>query len=186
MAYPFNSIIWHCYRKSTGEFASSFFFKANRYVCTNWNQFVKSYVFGLWETALHFILRDVFFHALLLATMLQDTHLLLTGGMEKTLRVYDMNRPDAAPRELDKSPGSVRTVAWLHSDQTILSSCTDMGGVRCVHKRYASVNKNMYTGWPFWFTTALFLLINLYGSMQVMGCENWKNCPNSWNQGFCH
>lgn len=31
---------------------------------------------------------------------------------------------------MDKSPGSVRTVAWLHSDQTILSSCTDMGGVR--------------------------------------------------------
>jgi serine-threonine kinase receptor-associated protein len=63
---------------------------------------------------------------------LQDTHSLLTGGMEKTLRVYDMNRPDAEPRELDKSPGSIRTVAWLHSDQTILSSCSDMGGVRCV------------------------------------------------------
>ena len=155
-------------------------------------------VFWLGATALHLILRDVFFTCsftrlvlpFMLITlnltsspqspnMLQDTHLLLTGGMEKTLRVYDMNRPDAAPRELDKSPGSVRTVAWLHSDQTILSSCTDMGGVRCVHKRYASVNKNMYTGWPFWFTTALFLLINLYGSMQAMGRENWKNCPNS-------
>jgi serine-threonine kinase receptor-associated protein len=74
---------------------------------------------------------------------LQDTHLLLTGGMEKTLRVYDMNRPDAAPRELDKSPGSVRTVAWLHSDQTILSSCTDMGGVRCVHKRNALINNKL-------------------------------------------
>jgi serine-threonine kinase receptor-associated protein len=65
---------------------------------------------------------------------LQDTHMLLTGGMEKILRVYDMNRPDAAPRELDKAPASVRTVAWLHSDQTILSSCTDMGGVRFVSK----------------------------------------------------
>lgn len=54
--------------------------------------------------------------------------------MEKSLRIYDLNRPDAAPREVDKSPGSVRTVAWLHSDQTILSSCTDMGGVRyCSH-----------------------------------------------------
>ena len=63
---------------------------------------------------------------------LQDTHLLLTGGMEKILRVYDLNKPDVAPKELDKSPGSVRTVAWLHNDQTILSSCTDTGGVRCV------------------------------------------------------
>ena len=60
----------------------------------------------------------------------QDTHLLLTGGLEKVLRIYDLNRPDAAPREVDKSPGSIRTVAWLHSDQTILSSCTDLGGVR--------------------------------------------------------
>ncbi|WVZ12146.1 hypothetical protein V8G54_016676 [Vigna mungo] len=62
----------------------------------------------------------------------EDTHLLLTGGVEKILRIYDMNRPDAPPREVDKSPGSVRTVAWLHSDQTILSSCTDMGGVRYI------------------------------------------------------
>ena len=60
--------------------------------------------------------------------------MLLTGGMEKILRVYDMNRPDAAPREFDKAPGSVRTVTWLHSDQSILSSCTDMGGVRFVSK----------------------------------------------------
>ncbi|KAF4367104.1 hypothetical protein F8388_006412 [Cannabis sativa] len=59
----------------------------------------------------------------------EDTHLLLTGGFEKALRIYDLNRPDAPPREVDKSPGSIRTVAWLHSDQTILSSCTDMGGV---------------------------------------------------------
>jgi serine-threonine kinase receptor-associated protein len=63
---------------------------------------------------------------------LQDTHMLLTGGFEKILRIYDLNRPDAAPREIEKSPGSVRTVTWLHSDQTILSSCTDMGGVRFV------------------------------------------------------
>ncbi|KAL0319179.1 UNVERIFIED_CONTAM: Serine-threonine kinase receptor-associated protein [Sesamum angustifolium] len=43
---------------------------------------------------------------------------------------YELVGPDAPPREIEKSPGSVRTVAWLHSDQTILGSCTDMGGVR--------------------------------------------------------
>ncbi|XWS71971.1 hypothetical protein CRYUN_Cryun02cG0000500 [Craigia yunnanensis] len=63
-------------------------------------------------------------------TIILDTHLLLTGGVEKVLRIYDLNCSDAPPREVDKSPGSVRTVAWMHSDQTILSSCTDMGGVR--------------------------------------------------------
>lgn len=60
----------------------------------------------------------------------QDTHLLATGGLEKILRIFDLNRPDALPREVGNSPGSIRTVAWLHSDQTILSSCTDTSGVR--------------------------------------------------------
>jgi WD40 repeat protein len=89
---------------------------------------------------------------------LQDTHMLLTGGMEKILRVYDMNRPDAAPRELDKAPASVRTVAWLHSDQSILSSCTDMGGVRFVSK----ISSNLKLVWKTPAASILYLppLIN--------------------------
>jgi hypothetical protein len=34
---------------------------------------------------------------------------------EKDLRVYDLNR-HAAPKELAKSPASVRTIVWLHTD----------------------------------------------------------------------
>ncbi|MED6132622.1 hypothetical protein PIB30_020798 [Stylosanthes scabra] len=75
----------------------------------------------------------------------EDTHLLLTGGVEKILRIYDLNRPDAPPREVDKSPGSVRTVAWLHSDQTILSSCTDMGGVRLWDVRSGKIVQTLET-----------------------------------------
>lgn len=78
----------------------------------------------------------------------EDTHLLLTGGVEKILRVYDMNRPDAAPRELDKAPGNVRTVAWLHSDQTILSSCSDMGGVRLWDVRTGKIVQTLETKAP--------------------------------------
>ncbi|KAB2019281.1 hypothetical protein ES319_D08G287400v1 [Gossypium barbadense] len=75
----------------------------------------------------------------------EDTHLLLTGGVEKVLRVYDLNCPDALPREVDKSPGSVRTVSWMHSDQTILSSCTDMGGVRLWDVRSGEIVKTLET-----------------------------------------
>jgi len=75
----------------------------------------------------------------------EDTHLLLTGGIEKILRIYDLNRPDAPPREVDKSPGSVRTVEWLHSDQTILSSCTDMGGVRLWDVRSGKIVQTLET-----------------------------------------
>ena len=60
----------------------------------------------------------------------EDTHLLLAGGVEKVLSIHDLNCPDAPQREVDKSPGSVKTIAWMHSDQTILSSCTDTEGVR--------------------------------------------------------
>ncbi|GAA0144028.1 translation initiation factor [Lithospermum erythrorhizon] len=78
----------------------------------------------------------------------EDTQFLLTGGVEKVLRIYDLNRPDAPPREVDKSPGSVRTVAWLHSDQTILSSCTEMGGVRLWDVRTGSVVHTLETRSP--------------------------------------
>jgi serine-threonine kinase receptor-associated protein len=50
--------------------------------------------------------------------------------MEKILRIFDLNRPDAPPKEVGNSPGSIRTVEWLHSDNTILSSCTDTGDIR--------------------------------------------------------
>ncbi|KAK2982127.1 hypothetical protein RJ640_029644 [Escallonia rubra] len=78
----------------------------------------------------------------------QDTNFLLTGGVEKVLRIYDLNRPDAPPREVDKSPGSIRTVAWLHSDQTILSSCTDLGGVRLWDVRTGSIERTLETKSP--------------------------------------
>uniref|UniRef100_A0A5B6Z8A7 Serine-threonine kinase receptor-associated protein n=1 Tax=Davidia involucrata TaxID=16924 RepID=A0A5B6Z8A7_DAVIN len=78
----------------------------------------------------------------------EDTHLLLTGGVEKILRIFDLNRPDAPPREVDNSPGSVRTVAWLHSDQTILSSCTDIGGVRLWDVRSGKIVHTLETKSP--------------------------------------
>ncbi|KAF2297603.1 hypothetical protein GH714_000144 [Hevea brasiliensis] len=78
----------------------------------------------------------------------EDTHLLLTGGVEKILRIFDLNRQDAPPREVDSSPGSIRTVAWLHSDQTILSSCTDMGGVRLWDIRSGKIVQTLDTKSP--------------------------------------
>lgn len=55
---------------------------------------------------------------------------MLTGGAEKVLRIFDLGRPDASPTEIEGSPGSIRTAVWLHSDQSLLSSCSDAGGVR--------------------------------------------------------
>ncbi|KAI3844818.1 hypothetical protein MKX03_004539 [Papaver bracteatum] len=75
----------------------------------------------------------------------ENTHRLLTGGIEKVLRIFDLNRPDATPREVEKSPGSIRTAQWLHSDQTILSSCTDIGGVRLWDVRSGKIVQTLET-----------------------------------------
>ncbi|EOY30949.1 Transducin/WD40 repeat-like superfamily protein isoform 2 [Theobroma cacao] len=63
-----------------------------------------------------------------------------SGSADFTAKVWD-----APPREVDKSPGSVRTVAWMHSDQTILSSCTDMGGVRLWDVRSGKIVQTLET-----------------------------------------
>lgn len=60
----------------------------------------------------------------------QSTTYLLTGGAEKILRIFDLNRPDAPPTEIDGSPGTIRAAVWHHSDQTILSSSNDTGGIK--------------------------------------------------------
>ncbi|KAL9828860.1 putative transcription factor WD40-like family [Arabidopsis thaliana] len=78
----------------------------------------------------------------------QDTKYLITGGFEKILRVFDLNRLDAPPTEIDKSPGSIRTLTWLHGDQTILSSCTDIGGVRLWDVRSGKIVQTLETKSP--------------------------------------
>ncbi|KAM0934956.1 putative transcription factor WD40-like family [Dioscorea sansibarensis] len=78
----------------------------------------------------------------------EDTHLLLTGGFEKVLRIFDLHKPEAPPREVDKSPGSIRTVAWLQNDQAILSSCTDLGGVRLWDVRSGKIVQTLETKSP--------------------------------------
>ncbi|TXG69210.1 hypothetical protein EZV62_004145 [Acer yangbiense] len=87
-------------------------------------------------------------HIVRTCTFSEDAHCLLTGGFEKVLRIYDLNRPDAPPREVDNSPGSIRTVAWLHSDQTILSSCSDIGGVRLWDLRSGKIVQTLETKSP--------------------------------------
>lgn len=49
------------------------------------------------------------------------------------LRIFDLGRPDAPPTIMEGSPGTpIRAAVWHHSDQTILSSSNDIGGVRYV------------------------------------------------------
>ncbi|XWS41404.1 hypothetical protein CRYUN_Cryun17cG0079100 [Craigia yunnanensis] len=61
-----------------------------------------------------------------------------------TTKVWDA-LTDAPLREVDKSLGSVKTIAWMHSDQTILISYTDMGGVRLWDVRSGKIVQTLET-----------------------------------------
>jgi serine-threonine kinase receptor-associated protein len=76
----------------------------------------------------------------------ESTTHLLTGGAEKILRIFDLNRPDAPPTILEGSPGTpIRAAVWHHSDQTILSSSNDMGGVRIWDVRTKAIVRTLDT-----------------------------------------
>jgi len=76
----------------------------------------------------------------------ESTTHLLTGGAEKVLRIFDLGRPDAPPTLLESSPGTpIRAAVWHHSDQTILSSSNDVGGVRVWDVRTKSVVRTLDT-----------------------------------------
>eukprot|EP00250_Pteridium_aquilinum_P006740 c16592_g1_i1 orf=2-1060(-) len=78
----------------------------------------------------------------------ESTTFLLTGGSEKILRIFDLARPDAPPTEVEGSPGVIRTAVWLHSDQSLLSSSSDTGGVRVWDVRTQTIVRNLETKSP--------------------------------------
>ncbi|EFJ21886.1 hypothetical protein SELMODRAFT_151778 [Selaginella moellendorffii] len=78
----------------------------------------------------------------------ESTTLLLTGGQEKILRIYDLERPDAAPTEMEGLTSTIRSAVWHHSDQTILSSCNDTGSVRLWDVRTKTTVRQLETKSP--------------------------------------
>lgn len=62
------------------------------------------------------------------------------------LRIFDLTRPDAPPTEIGGSPGAIRAAVWHHSDQTILSSFNDAGGIRCVPQFFLQFRCYSYNG----------------------------------------
>lgn len=60
----------------------------------------------------------------------QSTRSLLTGGAEKLLRIFDLERPDADPTVIEGMPGHIRCAVFHADDTMILSSLSEQGGVR--------------------------------------------------------
>lgn len=55
----------------------------------------------------------------------QDSSSLLTGGQDKVLRVYDLNKPDAEPEEISGHTSAIKKALWCIGDRHILSAADD-------------------------------------------------------------
>ncbi|KAL4855971.1 Serine-threonine kinase receptor-associated protein [Chlorella vulgaris] len=54
---------------------------------------------------------------------------LCTGGAEKLLRIFDLQRPDAAPMELSKAHDNIRVTHWVADNKQLLVSYLDKPNV---------------------------------------------------------
>lgn len=52
----------------------------------------------------------------------QDSNYLLTGGQDKLLRIYDLNKPEAEPEEVSDHSSDIKKALWCRVDKQILSS----------------------------------------------------------------
>ena len=55
------------------------------------------------------------------------------------MRVFDLERPDAAPQQFAAAPGKVRCLVWTSDDALLLSSDIDGPNITCASVAAASV-----------------------------------------------
>ncbi|OCT85991.1 hypothetical protein XELAEV_18019685mg [Xenopus laevis] len=55
----------------------------------------------------------------------EDNNNLLTGGQDKVLRIYDLNKPEAEPWEISGHTSAIKKALWYNNDNQILSAADD-------------------------------------------------------------
>ncbi|KIZ04267.1 serine-threonine kinase receptor-associated protein [Monoraphidium neglectum] len=73
---------------------------------------------------------------------------LATGGMEKLVRIYDLERPDAAPQQLSGAAKGIRNVVWVHGDSLVLTTQQDTPGLDVWDVRSGSIVQTLATEAP--------------------------------------
>eukprot|EP00882_Tetradesmus_deserticola_P000508 GHRQ01000559.1.p1 GENE.GHRQ01000559.1~~GHRQ01000559.1.p1 ORF type:complete len:333 (+),score=82.40 GHRQ01000559.1:155-1153(+) len=74
---------------------------------------------------------------------------LVTGGHEKLLRLFDVERPEAAPAELTGAPSAIKAAVFVGpSDSLLVSSTGDTAGLTVWDVRSGDVVRSMPTDGP--------------------------------------
>ena len=68
--------------------------------------------------------------------------------MEKVLRIYDLERPDAAPQQLLGTDKGIRNIEWVHNDSMILTTQQDTPGLDVWDMRSGEIVKSLHTDTP--------------------------------------
>lgn len=71
---------------------------------------------------------------------------IVTGGHEKLVRVFDLERPDAPPQQFAQAPGKVRCLVWAANDTLLLSSDIDDPNVTVWDVRAHAPVRTLATG----------------------------------------
>lgn len=69
-------------------------------------------------------------------------------GMEKLLRIYDLERPDAAPQQLAGAAKGIRNVVWVQNDAVVLTTQQDTPGVDVWDMKSGQIVKSLPTDSP--------------------------------------
>lgn len=73
---------------------------------------------------------------------------LATGGMEKILRVYDLERPDADPQMLTGAAKGIRDLLWVADDGLVLTTQQDTPGLDVWDMKSGAIVKSLPTDSP--------------------------------------
>lgn len=87
-------------------------------------------------------------HIVRSAQFSMDSHYILTGGMEKKLRIFNLSRPDAEPTVIEGSPNGIRQAVWFNNDQLILCACNDTKGIALWDVRTSTQVRTLDTSGP--------------------------------------
>lgn len=73
---------------------------------------------------------------------------LATGGHEKLLRIFDLERPDAAPQQLVGAAKALRNIAWVHDDALIITTQLDTPGLDVWDVKSGQIVRSLPTDAP--------------------------------------
>jgi serine-threonine kinase receptor-associated protein len=78
----------------------------------------------------------------------QSSTKLATGGMEKVVRVFDINSPSSEPATLAPGPSGVRNLTWIQGDNLLCCTHVDTPGISVYDMRSHELVKTLATDTP--------------------------------------